>query len=138
MTRAVVSMAAVLVLLASFATPSSAQRGTLYSAEGTKFRISATVSDTEVNPGDVITITGRITTFADGTSSRKPLAFAIVSPTGEQRTGIRAIAPGRSKSMTKSFTIPANTPPGTYEGTVAAQYDGEPLIINIAIRVGER
>ena len=137
MRRAVFSMAAAVVLLASFATPGFAQRGTTVSSEGSKFRMSATISSTQVDPGDTISVTGRITTFADGTTARQPFRYALTRPDGSARTGVGALAPGRSKTLTRAFTVPANTPPGEYEVNLTVQWAGELQQLSVPITVGE-
>jgi hypothetical protein len=134
MKNAVVSLAAVLMVLASFATPSFAADNPNY--QGQKFNASITVPDT-VQAGQSFTARASITVLNDGSNaSRKMVAYRLSTDLGTaNRSGFRAFPVGRTKSLTKAYTVPDRLEAGDYTITLAIQVEGETALLTRTIHV---
>ncbi|HQR37605.1 MAG TPA: hypothetical protein PLF26_04310 [Blastocatellia bacterium] len=140
MKKAVVSLAAVLVLLASFATPSFAA-GTSNSASNSKCSIRVSGPATAA-AGETVRFTGTITLINDGTSSRKPVIYELgISSNGGPveriplRSGVKTMNVGSSKTATRSITINDRVTPGDYVVYLQVTVDGEPLVVSLPITI---
>jgi hypothetical protein len=137
MKNAVVSLAAVLMVLASFATPSLAA-GNSQTYNGQKFSMNVTVPDT-VAPGGTLVARGTITINDDGTASRQTVAYRLSAPDLRQsRSGVKDVAVGRTKSVTKSFLIPARITPGDYTIDLYVNVGGEIGVVSAVVHVGTK
>lgn len=140
MKRAVVSFAAVLVLLASFAMPSMAA-GSSNSASNDKCSIRVSGPST-ASAGETVRFTGTITLANDGSGSRKPVVYELgISSNGGPieriplRSGVRNMNAGQTKSATRSITINDRVTPGEYTIYLQVTVDGEPLLVSLPITI---
>jgi hypothetical protein len=140
MKKAVVSFAAVLVLLASFASPSLAA-GTSNTASNDKCTIRVSGPETAA-AGETVRFSGTITLNNDGSSSRKPVIYELgISSNGGPvariplRSGVRNMTPGTTKSATRAITINDRVTPGEYTIYLDVTVDGESLIVSLPITI---
>jgi len=124
MKKAVVSLAAVLMVLASFATPSFAAGNTNY--EGRNFRASIDGPEV-VQAGSTFTARGTITVLSDGSgNSVRPVAWRLSNNLGQaSRSGFRSIPVNRTKTVAKAYSVPDRLEAGTYQIDLLIQVDGE-------------
>jgi hypothetical protein len=134
MRRVAVSLAITMMVLASLATPTFA--GRVSTIENDIFRITINAPD-EAVAGKAFVASGTITLFDDGSGSRKPVYFELQG-LNQQRAGVRAMQVGRTRSITKTYVVPANLPAGTYTITLAVSVDGRNALVERDITVRER
>lgn len=125
MRKSVVSLAAVLVLLASFATPSFAGPKVTNSYNGEQFNISIT-TPTTVQAGQTFQALGTISLAPDANASRKAVVFSLqVEGVTLNRQAVRAMPTGRTKRVSKTFLVPERLSPGTYNVVLTVNVNGE-------------
>ena len=131
MRRVAVSLAITMMVLASFATPTFAGHPSTVSND--VFSITVNAPDV-VTPGKAFVASGSITLADDGSASRKAVYFEL-SGLNQNRAGVRAMQVGRTKSITKTYAVPANLPSGTYTISLAVSVDGRNAIVEREITV---
>jgi hypothetical protein len=131
MRRVSVSLAITMMVLASFATPTFAGRTSTF--ENSAFRITINAPDV-VQAGEAYVVTGSITLFDDGSGARKPVYFEL-STLNQSRAGVRALQVGKTKTLTRTVTVPAKLPPGTYTVSLAISVDGQNALVERDITV---
>jgi len=140
MRKAVVSLAAIVMMLASI--------GSVYAAppnagSASNDKMSISISGPAVAaPGETIRLNGSISLVADGTSTRRPVVFsmALVTEDGPVtrvplRSGVRNMAPGQSKVATRSLTINERARPGQYFIVLDVTFDGETLRVGMPLEI---
>jgi len=141
--KTMVSFAAILVFVGSLATPGYAGASGNSASNGVA---SITVSGpATVSGGDVVRFVGTITLNADGTSTRRPVAYQLgmTSDGGPidripLRSGVREMMPGRSKTVTRTVTISDKVAPGEYTIYLEVTIDGETLVVTLPISIGAK
>jgi hypothetical protein len=134
MRKVAVSLAAVMMVLASFATPSFAA-GDSSTYNGTQFSGSIT-APTVVKAGATLTARGTITLNTDESAARKNVAYRLAfDGLGQSRSGVRDMATGRTRSVAKSFVIPARIEPGEYTVSLYISVNGENAVLQHTFRV---
>jgi len=134
MRRVAVSLAVVMMVLASFATPTFAGKPSV--AETDIYRITINTPDVAV-VGQAITVSGTITLFNDGSGSRKPVYYEV-SALHQNRAGVKAMQVGKTRTITRTYAVPAQLPAGTYTITFAVSVDGRNSLVEREITVRER
>lgn len=140
MRKAVVSLAAVLMVLASM-TPAFAAPPLVSSASNDKVSISVN-GPSVVTAGQTVRFNGTITMINDGTSSRRPVVYslALLTDSGPVariplRSGVRNMAPGQTKSASRSFTVNERAVPGEYFIVLDVTVDGETLRVGLPLEI---
>lgn len=124
MKKAVVSLAAVLVVLASFATPSFAGQSQTQVYDVGNVRVSVTVPTTG-QIGGTITARVSITVNPDGdAATRRMVGWNVELPGTASRSGFRAFPVGKTKSLVKTIDINERIPAGDYHIGVTFTADG--------------
>ncbi len=126
MKKAVVSLAAVVMVLASLAVPSFAGQSQTHVFELNGARISVTVPTTgEI--GGAINVRVSITALDNGTSARTQNIGWRVSAPGVSRSpsGFHEFPVGKTKTLNKSFAISSRIPAGDYQISVLFTANGD-------------
>ena len=141
MKKAVVSLAAVLMFVASFAPATIAGPKSL-SASNDAGRITITLQDDVVSVGGDLTIRATLAVNADGTRARKAVAYriSVVSEDGfafpiNMRQGVKFLRAGAVKNLTTSQEINERAREGNYSINIAASIDGQPLQLSIPFTI---
>lgn len=134
MKKAVVSLAAVLMVLASFATPSfAAGNSTTYN--GTRFSFSVNAPET-VRAGSTLNVGGSIVLNDDGSNAKqRMLAYNMSAGIGLSKSGFHNFPVGRPKTIAKSFSVPSRLEPGDYTIRFQVLEGGENGIVTLNFRV---
>ena len=140
MRKAVVSLAAVLMMLASLGSVSAAPP---ISSSGSNDKVSISIDGpTVVTAGGTARFTGTITLNNDGTSARKPVIFnmALLSEDGPVtriplRSGVKTMTAGRTKTAVRSLTINERAKPGQYFIVLDVTVDGETLTVGLPLEI---
>jgi len=129
------SLAAVLVVLASFATPSFAGRTQTQILQGNGFRVAIT-APTEGQIGGSITARVSITLDDIGNGPRTNVGWRIIIPGATaERSGFHALPVGRTKTITKTFDIPDRVQAGDYTIDVVIQANGDTKLAQLPINL---
>jgi hypothetical protein len=123
--RKAASLAAVLVVLASFATPSFAGRNQTQILQGNGFRVAITVP-TEGQIGGTITTRVSITLDDIGNGPRTMFGYAVRIPgLNQERSAFRELPVGRTKTIVKDFQISDRAVAGDYDINVVVTANGD-------------
>jgi uncharacterized membrane protein len=141
MKKAVVSLAAVIMLMASLAPATLAgPKGT--SVSNANGSLSLTLTNDVVSAGDDLSIRATLSVANDGTRNRKAVAYriSVLSADGfafpiNARQGVKFLRAGASKSMSNSFEINERARPGDYMIRIDASIDGAPLQLELPFTV---
>ncbi len=141
MKKAVVSLAAVLMFVASFAPATIAGPKSL-SADNSAGRITITLQDDVVSVGGDLVIRATLAVNSDGTRARKAVAYRISVSSEDgymfpisMRQGVKFLRAGAVKNLTTSQEINERARPGNYAINIAASIDGQPLQLSIPFTI---
>ena len=140
MKKAVVSLAAVLMLMASLAP--AALAGKTGSASNAKGSITLSVVNDVVAVGEDLQIRASITMNSDGSRARKAVAYRIFVESEDgfafpinMRQGVKFMRAGTTKSMSSSYEINERAREGNYVIRVQATLDGAPIDLGVPITI---
>lgn len=141
MKKAVVSLAAVLMFVASLAPATIAGPKSL-SASNDAGRITLALQDDVIAVGGDLSIRATLAVNSDGTRARKAVAYRISVSSEDgfafpinMRQGVKFIRAGAVKSMTNTTEINERARPGNYSINIAATIDGQPLQLSIPFTI---
>ncbi len=133
MKKGVVSLAAVLMVLASLATPSYAGKLHTDTYVGQNFTLTYSVAD-GVAGGQLAT---RFSIRVNADASEQTLRFVgwEIAALNSSRSGFRALPVNKTKSLAKSFAIPERLPAGTYNVQFSVQVADELKTFTVPITI---